>query len=450
MKGYEEYVNSEIDWIGSLPKNWVIRKFGHVSYMKGRIGWQGLKQSEFSGDSELPFLITGMNFKDGKIRWKEVYHISEERFEEAPEIHLKENDILFTKDGTIGKLLYVDKIPRPGKASLNSHLLVLRPIDDYYVPQFMYYQLQGSHFKFHVELVKTGTTFFGISQEAMSQCKLIFPPKEEQTLIARFLDQKTSQIDRLIEQKEKLLTLLSEKRTAIITQAVTKGLDPNVEMKESGIGWLARLPKHWQTKRLRFLIQTNPVKSEISLMRDDLVSFVPMESVHEYGGISLDQDKEVGDVYDGYTYFREGDVVVAKITPCFENGKGSLAEKLTNQIAFGTTELHVMRPKKGMNKRFLFYLSISDHFRKIGEAWMYGAGGQKRVPEVFIKNFFVQFCDYDEQQIIVNWLDRKVEEIKSTSLSIEKSIDKLKEYREALITAAVTGQIDVREEVLDE
>src|SRR5690606_31781853 len=120
-----------------------------ICYMKGRIGWQGLKNSEFSDDKNLPYLITGMNFKDGAIRWDEVYHVSEERYNQAAEIQLREGDVLMTKDGTIGKLLFVDYLP--GKTTLNSHLLVLRPLKNGFIPKYLYYQLQSVNFHGHIE-----------------------------------------------------------------------------------------------------------------------------------------------------------------------------------------------------------------------------------------------------------------------------------------------------------
>ena len=158
-----------------------------VSFMKGRIGWQGLKQTEFTMNEEEPFLITGMNFKDGEIRWMEVYHIPYERYEIAKDIQLKANDVLMTKDGTIGKLLYVNDIPHPGKASLNSHLLVFRPIRNNYDPKFLYYQLSSKVFRDHIEVSKSGSTFFGLSQEAVGNYLFKFPKLEEQTKIATIL-----------------------------------------------------------------------------------------------------------------------------------------------------------------------------------------------------------------------------------------------------------------------
>ena len=171
-----------------------IQLLGNVSSLKGRIGWQGLKQTEFTANDYEPFLITGMNFKDGAIRWSEVYHISEARYGMAPEIQLRPNDVLMTKDGTIGKVLYIDAIPYPGKASLNSHLLLFRPIGARYNPRYLYYQLGSRRFKDFVELSKSGTTFFGLSQTAVAAYPVLLPPLAEQVRIATVLSDMDAEI----------------------------------------------------------------------------------------------------------------------------------------------------------------------------------------------------------------------------------------------------------------
>ena len=172
-----------------------------------------------------------------------------------------------------------------------------------------------------------------------------------------------------------------------------------------------------------------------------------METVGEYGGLELTTTKSLREVYSGYTYFREGDVLVAKITPCFENGKGAVASGLVNEIAFGTTELHVLRVKESIDRYFLFYLSIGDAFRRLGEAEMYGTAGQKRVPESFILNLVHPLPPLPEQRAIVDFLDRETARIDALITKVREAIDRLKELRQALISAAVTGKIDVREEV---
>ncbi len=198
-------------------------------------------------------------------------------------------------------------------------------------------------------------------------------------------------------------------------------------------------PKGWPVERLRFSIASNPVKSEVaSWEADTLVSFVPMEAVGEYGGIDLSQEKPIGDVYGGYTYFADGDIVIAKITPCFENGKGAISEGLKNGVAFGTTELHVVRPLKGISRRWLFYLTISRAFRNIGASEMLGAGGQKRVPELFIRDFRAGIPSLTEQRKIADFLDWKTGQIDGLIAKKKQLIEKLKEKRMALITQVVT------------
>ncbi len=187
---------------------WSTKYLRDISFMKGRIGWQGLKQSEFTMNADEPYLITGMNFKNGKIRWDEVYHVSNERYDIAKDIQLESNDILMTKDGTMGKLLFVDIIPFPGKATLNSHLLVFRPIRDSYDPKFLYYQLASKAFKDYIELSKSGSTFFGVSQESVGNYPVFLPPtKSEQTLIATILSDMDAEIVALEEKRDKMRAL---------------------------------------------------------------------------------------------------------------------------------------------------------------------------------------------------------------------------------------------------
>ncbi|MBK1732782.1 hypothetical protein CKO41_13530 [Thiococcus pfennigii] len=170
----------------------------------------------------------------------------------------------------------------------------------------------------------------------------------------------------------------------------------------------------------------------------ELVSFVPMDAVGEYGGLKLEEVRELQEVYNGYTYFADGDLCIAKITPCFENGKGALAEGLTNGVAFGTTELHVVRAGPSIDRRFLFYVSIADDFRKLGESEMYGAGGQKRIDESFIKDWMPPLPPLDTQRRIARFLDEKTARIDALIEKKRALLDRLAEKRQALITRAVT------------
>ncbi len=211
------------------------------------------------------------------------------------------------------------------------------------------------------------------------------------------------------------------------------------EYKESRVEWLDQVPSHWNVERLRFSIQTNPTKSEIKHLSENLpVSFVPMEAVGELGGLCLDTEKEISEVSNGYSYFADGDVLIAKITPCFENGKGAIAKDLINGVGFGTTELHVLRSEKFLNRSYLFYLSISHPFRDIGASQMLGAGGQKRVTDEFIRDFRTGLPSLPEQETIAEFLDHKTAQIDSLIEKKQELVEKLQEQRITVITRAVT------------
>lgn len=205
----------------------------------------------------------------------------------------------------------------------------------------------------------------------------------------------------------------------------------------------AKYPKAWKTERLRFSVKINPVKSEVAHMPEDTsVSFIAMESIGERGEIHVKIEKPIGDVYGGYTYFIDGDIVIAKITPCFENGKAAIACGLINGVGFGTTELPVIRPSDRIDRRWFLYLATSYHFRELGTSRMYGAGGQKRVPEDFLKDFQVAIPSLPEQQQIADFLDWKTGQIDRLIAKKRVLVSALSEQRMAVITRAVTRGLD--------
>ena len=210
--------------------------------------------------------------------------------------------------------------------------------------------------------------------------------------------------------------------------------------KDSGVAWLGRVLGHWEVKRLRHVAALNPSKSEIAeFPRDTEVSFLPMEAVGDDGTLNLDRTRPIAEVESGYTYFREGDVTIAKITPCFENDKGAVMRGLHNGHGFGTTELIVARPSEGTTTSdYLHRLFTSRSFRMLGEAAMYGAGGQKRVPDDFVRDFAVAFPPLSEQTAIATFLDHETARIDALVAEQERLIALLQEKRQAVISHAVT------------
>jgi type I restriction enzyme S subunit len=209
--------------------------------------------------------------------------------------------------------------------------------------------------------------------------------------------------------------------------------------KSSGVDWLGEIPAHWALKRLRSICQINPSKSEVAqLPGNTAVSFLPMERIGEDGSLSLEETRTLEQVRQGYTYFQNDDVIVAKITPCFENGKGALCRGLLNGIGFGTTELHVLRALKQASPEYIAYLTKSHLFRDTGTAHMQGAAGQQRVPEDFIKDFRIGLPPLAEQRAIAAFLGCETAKLDGLTARKERLIAILQERRAALISHVVT------------
>ena len=211
------------------------------------------------------------------------------------------------------------------------------------------------------------------------------------------------------------------------------------EYKDSDVEWLKSIPESWSVSKLKFAAKVNPSKSETShLPRDTKISFLPMEAIGDKGELQLNKTRKIGEVRNGYTYLAENDVCIAKITPCFENGKGAILSGLKNQIGFATTEVIPLRPNKLTTPEFLYQLLTSPPFNMEAEGSMYGAGGQKRVADSFVENYIFALPPLPEQIQIARFLDHETGKI---DLLIEKQqelIALLKEKRQAVISHAVT------------
>jgi restriction endonuclease S subunit len=208
--------------------------------------------------------------------------------------------------------------------------------------------------------------------------------------------------------------------------------------KSSGFDWFGEIPEHWELHRLKFVASINPSKAEVSKLSGDTeVSFLPMERVGN-GSLDLSVIKNLAEIKQGFTYFRDGDVIVAKITPSFENGKGALASGLQSGIGFGTTELHVIRASKAIDRQYLYYLTLTHHFRGMGETQMFGTAGQKRVPDRFINDFPTPLPPIAEQHAIVTFLDREITHIESMIANKRELINLLDKKRTSIISHAVT------------
>ena len=217
------------------------------------------------------------------------------------------------------------------------------------------------------------------------------------------------------------------------------------EYKESGVEWIGEMPRHWEVLKAKHVGSSNPPKNNLKTARlkDKLVVFLPMERVHTDGTIDQELRLPYSQLKNGYTYFEEGDILIAKVTPCFENGKIVHINDLATSVGFGSTEFIVIRPDlQRIFPPFLYYIFRSDPLRSIGKHFMTSAIGLKRVPTEFVENFQIPIPVYQEQTQIANFLDRKTEQIDKLIRIKERRIELLQEQRTALINQAVTKGLD--------
>lgn len=215
------------------------------------------------------------------------------------------------------------------------------------------------------------------------------------------------------------------------------------DYKDSGVEWLGRVPTRWEVRRIRNVARLNPSKSEANVVGPDTeLSFLPMEAIGERGELDLSRTRPLGEVQQGYSFFADGDVAFAKVTPCFENGKGALMSDLTLGLGFGTTELTVVRPSDPGTGPFLWWFTYSRAFRDPASAEMVGAGGLKRVPDDYVNDCAIPWPPFSEQRAIATFLDRETAKIDALVEAQRRLIELLKEKRQAVISHAVTKGLD--------
>lgn len=438
MKKYEAYKDSGIEWIGDIPKGWSVLRMKHYFYMKGRIGWQGLKADEFIEDG--PYLVTGTDFVNGKVCWERCYHISEERFNEAPEIHVQQGDLLITKDGTVGKLALIEE--KPEKVSLNSHLLILRPVKGEINNHFVYWALQSVIFKDYVGLASSGSTMASLSQEKIGEFPLILPTLSEQQIIVSYLDHKIGKIDASVSAINSQIDDLKAYRQSIISETVTKGLNPDVKMKDSGVEWIGEIPEMWKCTKLGWLYPnmgsgTTPDTNNLNYYSEGGYNWLQTGDLND--GVITDTSKHITELAvneRGMRIYPSGSVVVAMYGATI--GKVGLLsiDTTTNQACC------VLPITGNIYNRYTFYVMQSSKMSLISKSV---GGGQPNISQTIIKEHKIPVPPLHEQQAIASYLDSKTSKIDSVIKSLEVQLNDLNALKQSIISEAVTGKIDLRE-----
>ncbi|BAT53745.1 restriction modification system DNA specificity domain protein [Nostoc sp. NIES-3756] len=409
-QGYKRYKDSGVKWLGEIPKHWDIWKVTH-----------GFKNV---GSGTTP-KSDNSTFYDGDIPWITTSELREILIEDTTQKVTQEalknySALKVYPKGSIAIAMYGATIGRLGilgiDATVNQACCVFSDSKIFHLPFFYYWLWMHRP---NLIALSAGGGQPNLSQDDLKQLRLPTPPIDEQQGIARFLDYKTKQIDDLITKKETLIEKLDEKRTALISHAVTKGLDPNVPMKDSGVEWLGEIPKHWEVIRIKraFILQRGvDIRQE-----DQTEGVVPVVSS---GGIAS---------YHNVAYAKSPGVLVGR--------KGTLGSVHYVEVDYWPhdTTLWVFEFYDN-NPRFIYYKLLSMNLKD----WDTGSANPT-LNRNLIHPLKIPWTSSEEQGSIVKYLDNKTSEIEQQKAKIQQAIELLKEYRTALITNAVTGKIDVRQ-----
>ena len=256
---YPKYKPSSVGWLGDIPEHWQIKRLDFLATVKARLGWKGLTADEYVPEGHI-FLATPNIKGEGEIDFQNVNYITAERYYESPEIMLREGDVLLAKDGyTLGIANVVRHLPAP--ATVNGSIAVLRPKGKV-ESTFLFRWLSSAYVQGVVHSMKDGQGVPHLFQADIRKFSILVPSLSEQRAIADFLDVETAKLDTLVEKRRELIEKLKEKRSALISRTVTRGLpceaaravglNPNPKLKPSGIEWLGEIPEHWTESRIRF------------------------------------------------------------------------------------------------------------------------------------------------------------------------------------------------------
>ena len=432
---YPKYKDSGVEWLGEIPAHWEAKRLKLSSFIN--MGQSPSSDIVNTSGEGLPFLQGNADFG--------TKHPTAQTFCLAPPKIAEFGDVLLSVRAPVGALNLADQ-----KYGVGRGLCAIRPNIQILELAFCYYVLQIARHQLD-ELAK-GSTYDAVSSSEVSCLIIPLPSIKEQRAIAAFLDRETAKIDALIEKKKRLIELLQEKRTALITQAVTKGLDPTVPMKDSGVEWLGEIPAHWDLLPLKRgvlpnagAIKTGPFGSQL------LTADMQGEDVKVYNQRTvIDRDFLAGDGYISRQKFREleafevhpGDVLVTTrgtigrcaivpdnsehgiLHPCLMRIQPDPARLLREYIALLIQESYIVRTQLALaSNATTIDVIYSDTMRQV----------------------LVPKPPLSEQVAILKRIDERVVEIYRLVETVSEAIARLKEYRTALISAAVTGKIDVRD-----
>lgn len=420
MPKYESYKKVDTEWLNKIPQNWELKKVFYLFYAKKGADAARLTK-EYCGENEGIYPVySGQTDNKGIMgmldRW---------------EFDFSKKGCLFTT--TVGaKAMTVSFLQ--SKFSLSQNCMIIIGRNESVIDQkYFFYAFQPMFFYFRSLIPDHMQASFRM--EDLYQYKTILPPKNEQTIIAKFLDQKTAQIDEAIAIKEKQIALLKERKQIMIQKAVTKGLDPNVPMKDSGVEWIGEIPEHWGLLP-GFTVYNESKESNIGMKESQVLSL-------SYGNIVVKPAEKltglVPESFETYQVVRPDDIII-RCTD-LQNDKNSLRTGISKYLGIITSAYLNIRIKNNTLPKYLHsYFHVLDITKAI---YKYGSGLRQNLSFGDFKHMKILQPPAEEQDSIVKYIEIKASEIvRLTEIQLQQ-IDALKEFKSTLINSAVTGKIKI-------
>jgi len=443
-KPYPAYKDSGIEWIGEVPEGWKIISIKCLEGNSANVVQTGPFGAQLHADDYVDEgvpLILIRNVRDMRIDDTNIPQVSLSDAERLSMYRLREGDIVFSRVGSIGRIALCTE--RENGWLISGQMLRLRMTNLSVDKKFVAYAFESPSLLTFVELQSVGSTRESINTEILRNMPLPMPDIIEQREISAFLDRQTAHIDALITKKTRFIELLKEKRQALITHAVTKGLDPNVKMKDSGVEWIGEVPEHWERRKLSHAFAkigsgTTPPSDQPEWYSDDGIPWVTTGELRE-SEITKTTKCVTQRALDQFTTLRvypKGSLAIAMYGATIGRLGILGVAATTNQACC------VLSGGKSMTVRFVYYWLLVCK-QPIIEIFAAG-GGQPNINQEIISGLRVPSPSIDEQDAIAECLDREVAHLDLITEKTQRSIDLLRERRSALITAAVTGKIDLR------
>ena len=423
-------------WITELPPQWEMRRFKHAAVI--RDGQVDPKNEKVRG---LP-LYAPNHIESGSGRLLAI-ESAEEQGAESGKYPVQRGEIVYSKIRPA--LRKVILAPQDGLCSADMY--AIRPFPDV-VSKFLFWSMLSDGFNESATLASDRVAMPKVNRETLKEFPIPCPPLPTQTAIADFLDRKTAALDALIEKKERLIALLAEKRAALIHRAVTKGLDPDVPMKDSGVPWIGEIPAHWEVKRLKSLAEIRGGVTKGRDLRGRRVVSLPYLRVANVqdGFVDLTEVHEIEVLETEMSRYslRKGDILMNEGGDNDKLGRGTVwAAEI--EPCLHQNHVFAVRPRSGANPYWISLCTSAPYLRYFFFRRAKQSTNLASISSSNVKEAPVLTPPDTEQDLILKSLGRDLARLARTEGMVSHQIDRLKEYRQALITAAVTGQLDIPE-----